>query len=322
MKSQFIGYKRPRKDSLKFILQFQPRLSCLAMAKIRTLQTMRLFASLGVVQYHLWHNYLGVAIGHPGTDFFLVLVGVVTALTQTKRISTYSWIAYIRDRYIRLYITYIPLFIMVLVIKWHEANWDWVWRSFLFLPLADRLPVIGAVWMLSQFMVFYFIFGLVFLVRTELVLLPVFFTWIAAITAYNWLDWKPGLPTHWSELLFEGRNLEFIFGYLAGVILRNDRGSIFWGRWVFWIGVIGIIGSGVLLNVGMSITARIFLVGLPVTFFILGLARLEQQQVPSRIVNFLTKPSLVWLGGTSYVLYLSHSVFLQAWSYLFPVTPG
>ena len=105
--------------------------------KIFSVQSMRLFASLGVVQFHIWSNYLGIVIGHPGTDFFLVLVGVLAALVQAKQIASSGWWNYIKARYVRLYITYMPLFFLVLAIKikWHEATWDWALRSFFFIPL-------------------------------------------------------------------------------------------------------------------------------------------------------------------------------------------
>ena len=117
-------------------------------------QSLRLFASVGVLQYHLWQNYLQVNIGHPGTDFFLVLVGTVAALTQARRIPEGKWRRYFLSRMVRLYVVYAPLFLMTIGVKWNEATWDWMWRSFLFVPIADRLPVIGATWMLIAFRAF------------------------------------------------------------------------------------------------------------------------------------------------------------------------
>jgi len=289
--------------------------------KITSLQTMRLFASLGVVQYHLWHNYLGVSIGHPGTDFFLVLVGVVAALAQAKRIPNGDWRGYTQARYIRLYITYIPLFIIVLVAKWDEATWDWALKSFFFIPMADRLPVICATWMLSMFMLFYFIFSLAFLVKSETILWFVFLFWAVGIVFYTWLGWTPGLPVHWSRLFFDERNLDFIFGYFVGVILRERYLSIHWGRRIFWFGIVGVITGTILLNLGINTIGRSLFIGLPVALFILGLANLEQHKASDFPIKILTSPWLVWLGGTSYVLYLSHGIYLQVWSRILPIAP-
>jgi len=291
--------------------------------KISSFQTMRLFASLGVVQFHIWSNYLGVVIGHPGTDFFLVIVGVLAALVQAKRIKTSGWWTYINARYIRLYLTYIPVFILVLVIKRHEATWDWVLRSFLFIPIPDRAPVIGATWMLSMFMLFYFIFSMAFLWKNELILLPIFFLWIVGIMCYTFIDWDAGLPPHWAGLLFNERNLEFLIGYAIGVILRRGQVSFPQGRLLFWVGLVSIIGSTLLLNINYDFVrhvGRSIIVGLPIAIFILGLATIEILNTTDYVVRVLTKPWLIWLGGTSYVLYLSHGLYLRIWNLIFPIT--
>jgi hypothetical protein len=127
---------------------------------------MRFFAALGVVQYHLWENYFRISIAHPGTDFFLVLVGVVASYIHARQIPTGNWWRYIRDRYRRLYVTFIPLFIITLLVKLKEASIVWVVKSFLFIPLFDRLPVIGSTWMVSMFLLFYFLFSLCFWARS------------------------------------------------------------------------------------------------------------------------------------------------------------
>ena len=291
---------------------------------ILSLQSMRLFAALGVFQFHLWHNYLGVIFGHPGTDFFFVLVGVVAALVQAKRIPDAGWKSYIQARYIRIYITYIPLFLIVLAFKWHEGSLGWVLRSFFFLPMtSDQLPVIGSSWMISSFMLFYYIFSIAFIVRRESVLWPIFTVWFISIILYTWFNWRYGLPDHWAWLLFNERNLEFIFGYLAGMILRERKVTIYWGRWLFWIGMIGIVAGTVLININVNenTIGRSLFLGLPIAIFVFGLVVLEQQGATDYLARMLTKPGLVWLGGTSYVLYITHGIYLQAWSRLLPVTP-
>lgn len=289
--------------------------------KIESLQSLRLLASLGVLEYHLWNNYLDVPFGHPGTDFFLVLVGAVAALSQTRGISEGKWRNYVLSRIVRLYATYIPLFFITLSVKWEMVTWDLAWRSFLFVPIPGSMPVIGCTWMLSYFALFYLLFSLAFLARREFFLLPVFTGWALAITAFNWLGWQTGIPDHWESVLLAERNLNMIMGYTAGVALRNQWVNLRWGRALLWIGIIGTAGGTLLLNIIASESNRSLYLGLPVALFVLGLGVLERSNTPSRIVRALTKPWLVWLGGTSYALYLSHPLFLHAWSRLLPVTP-
>jgi peptidoglycan/LPS O-acetylase OafA/YrhL len=285
-----------------------------------SLQAMRFFASLGVVQYHLWQNYFGIAIGHPGTDFFLVLVGTVAAYTQAKRIPEGKWWGYINARYKRLYVTFVPLFVITLIAKWAEADINWVLRSFFFIPIPDRLPVIGGTWMLSVFMLFYFIFSLCFLVRTEKILWFLFAIWTTLILMYNLFNWKSGLPEHWAALFFAERNFDFIMGYGVGIALRYGWLRSYQARIFCRIGLVGVVGGIILLNSGFNTVARVIIVGLPVAVFILGLAALEQNNVDNGIVSLLTAPWLVWLGGISYVFYLGHGLFFQGWSRVFPVT--
>lgn len=281
---------------------------------------MRIFAALGVMQYHLWHNYFSVEIGHPGTDFFLVLVGVVAAYNQAKQIPNGSWWKYIKDRYIRLYVTFVPLFVLAVLAKWSEVDLEWIFKSFVFLPMAERAPIIGSTWMLSMFLLFYFVFSLCFLVRTEKVIWGIFGLWLAAIFIRNAGIWNFGLPIEWSHLLLSERNINFMLGYTVGVILRSDRLQTYWARISFWIGLTGVIAGTFLLNAGFTANGRTLILGLPIALFLLGVATLEQKNVDDPIVKFLTLPAVVWLGGTSYVLYLSHSIFLHAWSLVLPIT--
>jgi exopolysaccharide production protein ExoZ len=291
--------------------------------KLKGLQSMRLFASLGVLQYHLWNNYLGVVIVSPGTDYFLILAGLVTALTQTQRIQDKKWGDYIYARYVRLYITYIPLFLITVLVKWHELSLDVILRSFFFIPLpGGGFPVIGAAWMMSMFLLFYLVFSTVYIFRSEPFLWLIFSLWAGLIVAYNWLHWNPGLPAHWSNLFFDERNINLLMGYAAGTLLRDRKISPLPAKWLLWIGIAGLIGMTTLENTLPVHLSRVIALGVPAAMFALGLGSLEQRGVPYRVVWFFKLPLLVALGEVSYVLYLSHGIVLHMWSMIFPITPA
>ena len=291
------------------------------MKLIKSFQTIRFFAAVGILQFHLWKNYFGVATFEVGTDIFLVLTGVVAAYSQAKRISEYSWWRYISSRYKRLYVTFIPLFIITLIMKIGEADLNWVLKSFFFIPLANRLPVIGATWMLSMFILFYFIFSLCFIMKSENIIWGLFAVWAILILAYNFFNLIVEIPEEWSGLLFSERNLEIILGYFIGVILRNQCIRQHYSIFFVWVGLIGVIGDIFLLGMIANNFSRTITVGVPVMLIILGLGNLELNNSPNRTFRFLVNPWLVWLGDTSYVLFLSHGIFLQGWSRTLPTTP-
>jgi peptidoglycan/LPS O-acetylase OafA/YrhL len=293
-----------------------------APARIASLQSLRLIAAVGVLQYHLWANYLGVTIGHPGTDLFLGLVGFFACVAEGERISVGDWALYMRQRYARLYVTYIPLFSIVLAAKLHGATAGWAVRSFLFLPLSERLPVIGATWMVSMFLVFYWLFSVAFHARKESAVWPLFLAWAAGIMSYTWLGWHPPLADEWNRVVFEERNLVAIMGYAAGLAHRRVRSTVFRARAAAVIGVVGLIGGTLLLNVGALHQGRSLFVGIPVACCILGFAWLERGEPDNPVIRRLTHPLLVWLGATSYVLYLSHGPLLAVWNRVLPITVG
>lgn len=286
---------------------------------LKSLQSLRIFAALGVVQFHLWHNHLDVNFVHPGTDFFLVLVGVVAAHNQASQIQNGNWWKYISGRYKRLYVTFVPLFIITLLAKLSEADVSWVVKSFLLIPMQDQSPVIGSTWMLSMFILFYFLFSIGFLLRTEKSVWAIFGVWLILILAYSFGGWSTGLPKVWSNLFFSERNIDFIMGYAVGTILRYEWVQSRHARIALWVGLAGILAGTVLLNLGNTQAARSLTIGLPTALFVLGIATLEQQHIESQLVKVLTVPALVWLGGTSYVLYLSHGMFFRVWSMVLPV---
>ena len=113
-----------------------------ASKRFESLQSMRLLASLAVFQSHLWTNYLGLSFVHPGTDFFIVLVGTAAALSDAGKIPEGGWKNYLIKRYLRLYITFIPIFLLYVIGGRDELTPDFLIRSFFFIPSPGRMPLV------------------------------------------------------------------------------------------------------------------------------------------------------------------------------------
>jgi peptidoglycan/LPS O-acetylase OafA/YrhL len=188
--------------------------------------------------------------------------------------------------------------------------------------MLNKLPLIGPTWMLSMFLLFYWLFSLAFIFRRESILIPVFSLWILGILAYSSSLWNPNLPEEWSLILFKHRNIEFIFGYLGGKLLLSRKVGLKGGKWIFTLGIASLIAAIVLLNNNIiPYASRTFSYGIPLTLISLGLGALEQNNSPSPILKIIIHPWLVWLGGASYVLYLIHNMVLIVWGKIIPITP-
>lgn len=289
--------------------------------RIDSLQSLRLVASLGVFQSHLWTNYLGHSFVQPGTDFFIVLVGMVAALSDARKIPQGNWKNYILRRYLRLYVTFIPVFLLYVLAGRDELTPGYLVRSFFFIPSYGRMPLVGPTWMLAMFLAFYWLFSAAFLVRREGILVPIFALWGTGCLVVAGLDVHVPVADKAFQILFSLRNLEFIAGYAGGWLVRNQLISGAWGRKLAWIGLSILLAGAFLLNSGeRGESMRVLLYGASMTLIAGGLASQERDGVNSPALRVVTHPWLVWLGGASYVLFLTHNMVLRIWDTVLPLT--
>jgi|GEM_PF-6178544 len=285
-----------------------------------SLQSMRLLASLAVFQSHLWTNYLGRSFVHPGTDFFIVLVGMVAALNDAGKITQGDWKNYLLRRYLRLYVTFIPIFLLYVLGGRDELTPDFLIRSFFFIPSPGRMPLVGPTWMLAMFLAFYWLFSLAFLSHKEATLIPVFTAWGVSCLLVTALDVHVSVFDKGFQLFFSLPNLQFIAGYIGGWLVRNGFISGPVSRRLLWVGILLMLAGVVVLNSGEhGVSLRVMLYGASMTLIAVGLASMERVGVDSASIRTITHPWLVWLGGASYVLYLTHNMILRIWDSLLPI---
>ena len=293
------------------------------MKKIGSLQTLRLMAALSIFQYHLWHNYLNRNFEDPGTDTFLVLAGMVAAIVDNRYISSGRWGEYILRRYLRLYVTFIPVFLIYVLAGRDVLTAEYVLKSFFLIPLYNQLPLVGPTWMVTMFLIFYWLFSLAILFRREETLIPIFGLWGIGCILYLWLNMEPDFHPEWIGTLFDIRNLELIFGYAAGKLISTRRISLKAGNWILFLGAAALVGGIIRINTIdalLVVNERAFFYGISMTLIALGLATLEQQGSQNRLFQLFTHPWLVWLGGASYVLFLIHNMILRVWDTIVPIT--
>ena len=293
------------------------------MKKIGSLQTLRLIGALSVFQYHLWHNYLNHNFEDPGTDIFLVLTGMVAAIADNRFISNGQWGKYIWGRYLRLYVTFIPVFLIYVLAGRDVLTSEYVIRSFFLIPLYNQLPLVGPTWMVTMFLIFYWLFSLAILIRREQALILIFGLWGFGCILYLWLNMEPDFHPEWIGTIFDIRNLELIFGYVAGKLITTRRVTLKAGNWILLLGVAALVGGVIRINTidaSLVVNERSFFYGIPMTLVAFGFATLEQRGSQNRLFQFFTSSWLVWLGGTSYVLFLIHNMILRVWDTVVPIT--
>jgi peptidoglycan/LPS O-acetylase OafA/YrhL len=220
---------------------------------------------------------------------------------------------------------FIPVFLVYILAGRDELYPEFILKSFFLLPIQDHLPLVGPTWMLSLFLVFYWLFSITFIFKSERVLYPIFIFWTLGCVYYSWLGWRPAIAPEWFQIIFDIRNVEFIFGYLAGKLVMapkikmNSRISI----WSLTVGVMALIISIVWYNGithELESNIRLFLYGLPLAMILFGLTCLEQLDKENIIIKVVTYKPLAMLGDTSYVIFLIHNVILRIWDEVIPIT--
>jgi peptidoglycan/LPS O-acetylase OafA/YrhL len=94
------------------------------------------------------------------------------------------------------------------------------------------------------------------------------------------------------------------------------------GQKLLGIGLVLLLVGVLLLNSGnYDNSIRVLLYGMAMTLIASGLASQERANVNNISIKIFTHPWIVWLGGASYVLYLTHNMWLRIWDTVLPLTP-
>lgn len=296
---------------------------------VHSIQHLRAVAALAVVVAHVavylgrlgFQGYWPKSLG-AGVDLFFVISGFIMWVTTAgKPISPATFLLKRIARVAPLYwiITGFSLAILLTnksLMPDAALDWEHVIRSFLFIPAlhpvnGEMQPLVTAGWTLNYEMFFYAIFaGALFLPRsvraaTILVLL------IAFVATRGLINPSP------SSILFVYGNdiiLEFGMGVLIGLFAMSDK------RLPVPAGFALVAGGVALLVLFADILApmpRVLMMGIPCAMIVLGAVALEHQGawLKSRVMQFL--------GDASYSIYLTHGIFLSAFTRFWPkLMPG
>lgn len=277
--------------------------------QLGVIQALRAIAAVMVVLFHMNVHTLpnvlgsdpiwqGLNMGYAGVEIFFVLSGFImfyihfNDFSHPERLGSYLW-----KRITRIY----PFFWIVLagVIGLRVASgdpWPDAWSAFVsatLLPLQDA-HILRVQWTLSYEMMFYFVFSLAILnKRLGLVIGALWFGSCAVVAV-------TGYTGRWSEFFLSAYNLLFLMGILAAFLWNKvSRGH----GMILSIGIVLFIGVGLLESLGGYAyykPLRTVLYGLGATAIVLALVALEN------LGRIRTPKWLIFLGDTSYALYLVH----------------
>jgi exopolysaccharide production protein ExoZ len=295
-----------------------------APATVENIQALRGIAALLVLWAHLTFPLrvlcpsfalsplVNTAYGGSGVDLFFIISGYVISLTACKR--HHRPLDFFLARIARISPIYLVVTVLAFLGKdlflWSHLPLRSIWNGLFYLPIFDwrdyTEPPLAVGWSLSFEMWFYVVFALLLLrwkPRKVALILPILFAIGAPLMTLYQGAW------YFPRFMFHPFVMEFAFGCMVYLTQQWVPGRL---SWVLLAGGIlyllifsrhaGFLGFhiGLLsLEIGHA-WLRVALWGVPAAFIVAGLVGLE------RHYGYILPRFLVWLGGISYSLYLTH----------------
>ena len=293
------------------------------MKKINNIQSLRGFAVLFVVFFHLFiveNKYSGfntllpttLQFGAFGVDLFFVISGfVIVTVTRGKFQSVKQSLRFLYHRFTRIYPLYwiyslLALAVFLVQPAWvnnSQGNQINILESFLLLP-SNILPLVQVGWTLIHEVYFYLVYFLVFLFLPETLLVYAVGGWGLVIIMAN-LSIKVLNP--YLSLIFSPLTIEFLSGCILAVMYYRKEESKFNTLTLLGVAVVTLILALVAYEYYRASTGqvapldwwRVLLYGLPAWIITYCLIYAER-------TGFVFHSYMTQIGDASYSIYLSH----------------
>ena len=310
------------------------------------IEGLRAVAALLVAVYHIWFNRVS-----GGVDVFFVISGflITTSIISTiNRTGDIRFLPYVIKLAKRLLPSVFFILGIVLILSWfllpesildktlHETaasmffyqNWQLAFSSTDYLDSSQMKTPVEHFWALSIQGQFYIIWFLVFssalyvikrytlskgraLINTMLVLL------FGASLIYS--IYKTSVNQPWAYFVTMTRVWEFALGSLLCINLSSIKVNKYIAAVIGWLGLIGLILTGVVFNVSEMFPGYIALWPMVCALFIVLSGTYDTK---FGVKRFLGSPIMVKLGGIAFGIYLWHWVLLEFYRYNVQQTPG
>lgn len=296
--------------------------------RLRTIQFLRAFAAVFVVLFHIkavnykyFHNLALpdiFSLGKCGVDLFFVISGfIMIHVTKNIKPSADSSLDFIKKRFIRIYPVYwfysflvlIVFFVHPTIVNSSQGGEIDIVSSFLLLPQI-HLPLLMVGWTLTYEIYFYILLA---------VAIP-FISWsnykyyFSVIIILILMSFFIDIKNTYISFALNPLIIEFILGaycaYLSNYLLLKSSNFLLKSIYISIVMLLLLITLYGLTKPDISTNiSRVFIFGIPSVFCVFILTSLESLGYIKNIklFSFLEK-----IGDSSYSLYLSHILILNA----------
>lgn len=256
-------------------------------------------------------NYIG-DVGKYGVDFFFVLSGFIITYSNLNKENN-DVLIYIKNRVIRIYTPYIPISLAMLFLYYMLPNLSQGNREINLLTSLTLFPsgepALAVAWTLTFEMLFYMLFIICLYNKKMWDVFSVF--WVASILIFNF----SGVETDNAviNLFFSNYNIEFIIGYLLGlVILKKIKINKYLS--IFFILI------SILLFIEFRFINKSFFNFLPNLLFTFFTFNLIYFYLTFRNVKLKKQNVFMMMGNATYSIYLIHGPLHSIIERFLPIT--
>ncbi|MDW4527578.1 acyltransferase family protein [Rossellomorea marisflavi] len=310
------------------------------------IEGLRVVAALLVAVYHIWFNRVS-----GGVDVFFVISGflITTSIISTiNRTREFRFWPYVKKLMKRLLPSVFFILAIVLILSWfllprsildktiHEVfasmffyqNWQLAFSSTDYLDSTQMKTPVEHFWALSiqgQFYIIWFlIFTLIlFSIRkykvTRIKALINTVLGILFVSSFIYSVYLTSVNQPWAYFITMTRVWEFTLGSLLCINLPSIKVNKYTASMLGWLGIIGLILTGIVFNVSEMFPGYIALWPMTCALFIVLSGTHDTKYGVKR---FLGSTVMVRLGGIAFGIYLWHWVLLEFYRYNVQETPG
>lgn len=310
------------------------------------IEGLRVVAALLVAIYHIWFNRVS-----GGVDVFFVISGflITTSIISTiNRTGEYRFWPYISKLIKRLFPSVFFILGVVLVLSYfllpesifgktirevvasmfYFQNWQLALSSTDYLDASQMKTPVEHFWALSiqgQFyLIWFLVFSLILFIIKKFKIFNTrklinFVLGILFLGSLIYSIYLTAVNQPWAYFITFTRVWEFALGGLICVNLSFIKLNKTLATLVGWLGLIGLILTGVIFNVSEMFPGYIALWPMICAFFIIVSGTHDTRYGVKR---FLGSPIMIKLGSISFGIYLWHWVLLEFYRYNVQETPG